>query len=69
MSDLINLAEIEAPDCSKCLEETKTVCGKTFDVEGPGKVGTIYDCNNMRCRRKKNDIELFRLRRAGLTCN
>lgn len=65
MSDVIELSQIEAPDCSKCKETTKRVIGKTFDIEGPGMVGIIYDCNNEKCKSRKEALELYQMRSIG----
>ena len=67
MSDkIIDLIQIEPPDCACCEEKSKRVTGKTFDTEGPGKVGVIYDCENEHCKKRKQAIELFHLRVLGL---
>lgn len=57
MGDLINLTDIDylmTPYCSTCQEKTKRVSGHTFDLEGPGQVGTLYDCKNQKCKRIKD---------------
>lgn len=63
---IIGLAEIEAPDCPMCKEKTKRISGKTFDIEGPGMVGVLYDCKNERCKKQKREVEAFQLRAAGV---
>ena len=52
MAEIITLGEFA--DCDTCQDVSKRVSGKTFDVEGPGKVGVIYDCDNKKCKRKNN---------------
>lgn len=50
-------------DCETCNDPTKRVAGKTFDVEGPGKVWVIYTCDNSRCKRKQNAIASYVIRK------
>lgn len=64
--NIIDLLNIEAPDCAICEENTKRICGKTFDIEGPGMVGVLYDCDNKKCKNRKMNIELFQLIASGI---
>lgn len=66
MDNVTELSQIEAPDCSKCKETTRRAVGKTFDIEGPGMVGIIYDCDNEKCKILKEAIERYQLRAIGL---
>lgn len=63
---MIDLLKYEGPDCSKCKESTKKIIGKTFDVEGAGMIGNIYMCDNKKCRKRKEAIEIYQLRLACL---
>ena len=37
---------------------SKRTVGKTFDLDGPGQVGTMYDCENRAC----NALRLAKIR-------
>lgn len=52
MCDVIPIDQL--PDCDSCKAPSKRIAGKTFDVEGPGKVGLLYDCDNIVCKRKRD---------------
>ena len=52
MAEIVPLGEI--PDCETCQDISKRVIGKTIDLEGPGKVGAVYDCDNRECKKKIN---------------
>ena len=52
MEQIIHLGDL--PDCEKCTHPSKRIIGKTIDLEGPGKVGAVYDCDNLPCKRKTN---------------
>ena len=55
--NIVDLTEedfLMSPDCHICREPTKRPVGKTFDVEGPGRVGVLYDCDNLRCKTLKD---------------
>lgn len=60
--NVIDLMDFENPDCASCEEPTKRVSAKTFDVEGPGRVGVIYDCDNRQCKSIKNAKGVFLMR-------
>lgn len=53
MAELIDLTSDDFPECESCNEPTKRIVGKTFDIDGPGKVGTMYDCDNRACNALK----------------
>lgn len=52
--DLTDEDFLMSPDCHSCVEPTKRVIGKTFDIEGPGMVGVLYECDNHRCKACKD---------------
>ena len=52
MAQVLRLDEIA--DCEECKEPSKRVIAKTIDLEGPGKVGRLYDCDNRYCKNKRN---------------
>lgn len=57
MDEVIDLTDIDylmQPYCSTCDEKTKRITARTFDLEGPGQVGTLYDCKNKQCKRIKD---------------
>ena len=58
MGDLIDLTSDDFPECETCNEPSKRTVGKTFDLDGPGKVGTMYDCDNRAC----NALRLAKIR-------
>ena len=62
MAGIIDLNEIDLPDCKACTDPTKRISGHTFDVEGPGVIGTCYSCENRRCRNKWNEIAKYIMR-------
>ena len=47
---LIDLTSDDFPECETCNEPTKRVTGKSFDLDGPGQVGTTYWCKNRACQ-------------------
>lgn len=49
MAELIDLTSDDFPECESCNEPTKRIVGKTFDMDGPGKVGAMYHCDNRAC--------------------
>ena len=49
MAELIDLTSDDFPECESCNEPTKRIAGKTFDIDGPGQVGTMYHCDNRAC--------------------
>lgn len=51
-------------DCESCQEPTKRVSGTCFDVAGPGRVSSLYTCDNRRCRDKQNAIASYIIRRG-----
>ena len=51
MGKLIELTAV--PDCKTCADPTKYVIGQNIDLEGPGKVGVLYGCENRVCREKR----------------
>lgn len=46
----------EFPDCEACNELSKRVIARTIDLDGPGKVGFLYSCDNKICRKKKEAV-------------
>lgn len=50
MGELIDLVDGPFPDCDTCDEPTRRKVGTTFDVDGPGVVGTLYHCDNRKCQ-------------------
>lgn len=50
MSELIDLTSDDFPECESCNGPTKRAVGKSFDLDGPGQVGTFYNCENKSCR-------------------
>lgn len=60
MTEIIQLGDL--PDCEKCTDPSKRIVGKTIDLEGPGKVGAFYDCDNLPCKRKYNTHASYILR-------
>ena len=42
---IIDLSALALPDCEECDEPSRRIVGKTFDVEGPGRVGRLYRCD------------------------
>lgn len=64
MAEIIDLATLPEPDCDGCNEPTKFVVGKTFDVEGPGRVGALYGCGNRRRKERCDRIMRYFLRVA-----
>jgi len=59
---IIDLTDFDTPDCKICTDPTKRVSSRTFDVEGPGRVGVIYTCENKTCRTIRQAKNLFLLR-------
>ena len=53
----------EFPDCEACEEPSKRVVARTIDLEGPGKVGHHYGCDNKVCSKKKWAVLGYCLRR------
>lgn len=49
MAELIDLTSDDFPECETCNEPSKRTVGKTFDLDGPGQVGTMYHCENRSC--------------------
>ena len=49
MAELIDLTSDDFQECESCNEPTRRIVGKTFDMDGHGKVGTMYDCDNRAC--------------------
>ena len=43
----------ELPDCEACEEISKRLIARTIDLDGPGKVGRLYSCDNKVCAKKK----------------
>lgn len=58
MGDLIDLTPDDFPECETCNEPSKRETGKTFDLDGPGKIGTMYHCENRAC----NALRLAKIR-------
>lgn len=58
MGDLIDLTSDDFPECETCREPTRRAVGKTFDLDGPGQVGTLYHCENRAC----NALRLAKIR-------
>ena len=59
MTDVVDLMDFENPDCKGCTDKTKRICGKTFDIDGPGKIGAIFTCENRSCRAIREAKNLF----------
>lgn len=65
MPEIIDLEkDLLFSDCKSCKEPTKRVAGSTFDIEGPGVPGVIYDCDNRPCKSRNSKIADFVMRRA-----
>lgn len=65
MAEIIDLEKDPLfSDCKSCKEPTKRVAGRTFDIEGPGVPGVIYDCDNNPCKRRNSTIAAFVMRRG-----
>lgn len=65
MAEIIDLEKDPLfSDCKSCKEPTKRVSGRTFDIDGPGVPGVIYDCDNRPCKSRNNAIASFVMRRA-----
>lgn len=62
MDKIVDLNEIDLPDCKACTDSTKRISGHTMDVEGPGIPGMLYSCENRRCRDKWNEIAKYIMR-------
>lgn len=60
---VIDLDALELPDCAGCGEKSKRVRCRTMDLDGPGRAGAIYTCRNVRCRRRREVIGRYFLRR------
>lgn len=63
MENVIDLTDMTPHDCDTCDEPTKYVVGRTFDVDGPGVAGVMYDCENHECRRLLEAKVRFFMRR------
>ena len=64
MAEIIDLEKDPLfSDCASCKEPTKRVAAKTFDVEGPGMPGVIYDCDNRPCKARRNTVGAYILRK------
>lgn len=64
MAEIIDLTTLEIPDCDTCADPTKYKCGKSFDANGPGSVSAVYRCGNVKCKRRKDRIMYYILRRS-----
>ena len=51
VAQIIEMDEIA--DCDSCKEVSKRVIARTIDLDGPGKVGKLYDCDNKYCKKKR----------------
>ena len=40
----------DSSGCDTCDEPTRRKVGTTFDVDGPGRVGALYHCDNRKCQ-------------------
>lgn len=60
---VIELDALELPDCAGCGEKSKRVRCRTMDLDGPGRTGAIYTCRNVRCRKRREVIGRYFLRR------
>lgn len=60
---VIDLDALELPDCAGCGEKSKRVRCRTMDLDGPGRTGAIYTCRNVRCRKRREVIGRYFLRR------
>lgn len=65
MAEIIDLEkDLSFDDCETCNEPTKYAWGRTFDIYGPGTIGTIYKCENRRCQAKQNRIASYLIRKG-----
>lgn len=53
----------EFPDCEACEDTSKRVTARTIDLDGPGKVGHLYSCDNKACAKKKWAVLGYHLRK------
>lgn len=51
------------PDCESCKEPTKKVTGRTIDFGGPGKFGKLYSCDNNTCKKKRDAVAGYHIRK------
>ena len=59
MAEILDLNHLELPDCEKCRDPSKRIFARTMDLEGPGVPGVLYQCNNKKCRSRRNVIGNF----------
>lgn len=59
MADIIDLDDLEFPECEKCRDPSKRILGRTMDLDGPGMPGVLYQCDNKKCRGKRYAIGNF----------
>lgn len=58
---IIDLSALDYPDCEACDEPSRRVIAKTFDLDGPGRVGHLYTCDQSK---KCDAVTCYLLRRA-----
>lgn len=59
MAEIIDLSDLELPDCQKCQHPSKRILARTIDLEGPGIPGVLYKCDNKKCRARRYAIGNF----------
>lgn len=59
MAEFIDLGKLKLPDCESCREVSKRIFVRTMDLEGPGVPGVLYQCDNKKCRNRRNAIGNF----------
>jgi len=59
MAEIIDLGNLELPDCESCRDPSKRILGRTMDLEGTGVPGVLYRCDNRKCRSRYNAIGNF----------
>ena len=62
---VIDLTELDTPNCETCSDPTKYISGKMFDAGGPGKITVTYGCKNQQCRKVRDAKDLYLIRSMG----
>ena len=63
MSKIIDL-ETQYPNCSMCAERTRHIIGYAYDAIEAGRCTAIFDCKNEPCKKRKNLVGAYLLRRS-----
>ena len=64
MAKIIDLEnDLLFDDCETCKEPTKRVFFRAFDIDGPGRISTVYTCDNKPCKAKQYSIASYIIRR------